>query len=309
MLNSDCRAYRLLLQVIIYQKVIQGGFKLHLFSHQPKPDIFIFCHLGVETRETRVETTTLKVWPQSALLARSQTRESMCKDRPRGKTTCTRWSCPLRTSRVIYQSHPSSPGQWPLPDSCCYCWWARPNTAAVSQPCWLRQARENTASFWLCADGKSSAQTNVRTIIWAVSKHPPASNCFYSGRIHFFFFPIWGTSKGGALRNLKDVYIYKYILSIKLFQSSWFSYTGAPLTWLLHHFNFDASLAFVHSTRGMKCFSSSFFLAVLWTTPGIWTVAFLSRGKKMAGVTANGISRMRFGIFSFMRPARCYLAV
>lgn len=56
----------------------------------------------------------------------------------------------------------------------------------------------------------------------------------------------------------------------------------------------------------MKHFSASFFLAVLWTTPGI---PLTGGKKKMAGVTANGISRMRFGIFSFMRPARCYLAV
>lgn len=81
--------------------------------------------------------------------------------------------------------------------------------AAVYQPCWLRQATENTASFWLCADGKSSAQTNVRTIVWAVSKHPPASNCFHSGRIHSFVPPpfIWGTSKGGALKS--EWYIWK----------------------------------------------------------------------------------------------------
>lgn len=36
---------------------------------------------------------------------------------------------------------------------------------------------------------------------------------------------------------------------------------------------------------------------------------FSPGGKKMEGVTANGISRMRFGIFSFMRLARCYLTV
>lgn len=29
----------------------------------------------------------------------------------------------------------------------------------------------------------------------------------------------------------------------------------------------------------------------------------------MEGLTANGISRMRFAIFFFMRPASCYLAV
>lgn len=55
----------------------------------------------------------------------------------------------------------------------------------------------------------------------------------------------------------------------------------------------------------MKHFPSAFFPPVLWTTAGISTAPLLGLGeKKMAGVTANGISGMRFGIFFFMRQAR-----
>lgn len=247
------------------------------------------------------------------MLAPSQTGMGPCAKTVREKTMCTRWQCPLRTSRVIDQSHPSSPGQWPPADSCCYCWWARPNTAAIYQPCWLRQARENTESFWLCADGKSSAQTNVRTIVWAVSKHPPASKCFHSGRIHFFvpptpLPPIWETSKRGVLRNLNDIYEKNAVpktvpkLAVHLHWGPSHMASARSQLWCFFgicslHRRYEILFSFF-----LPCDS----LDNPWYLDGSVSLA---AKKRMAGVTANGISRMRFGIFSFMRPARCYLAV
>lgn len=176
---------------------MQNRFKLHL------SEIFVFFLFfdssGVETRRIRIESHHQRRSPSQPCLLHPKPESSRAKISTKAESGAGCWKqprCPLRTTRMIDQSHPTSPGLWPLPDSCCYCWWARPNAAAtVYQPRWLRQARENTASFWLCADGKSSAQTNVRTIVWAGCKHPPASNCFHSRRIHFCVFPSGGLPK------------------------------------------------------------------------------------------------------------------
>lgn len=288
---------------------MRDRFTLHLLCEATAKTWVVFFLFDIKTRWIRIETTTPMASPQSAALVSSQAHIHVqaCPQRQRERER--RRAHGALSSQDNKHDWSKSPEQsWPVATARQLLLLLMSETKRrrrVSAPLITPGRRDHCVFVIVCRRGSSRSSNCENNHL--SRRQTSARFCLLSLDIHLLIFPLWGTKRVDGTE--KSGWYRKKWLFIKVFQSCWFSYTGALLILLLRGFNFDASLTFTHSTRDMKHFPFAFFPPVLWTTAGIWTAALLERGKRWWVSPLTALAECDLVFSSLWGRRGCYLTV